>query len=126
MEVHPAHAAMKGKPMNRRKNRNLKRGGRLTLTVLLGLVVIVSLCLSGWYVYHQTAADLKNKEKDLKIALAKVDILQHRVAELHRNAAKHLEKKTTKKTYHKHIGRGRDDFLPDLFARDNLVGIAWH
>ena len=82
--------------MNRRKNRNPKRGGRLTLTVLLGLVVIVSLCLSGWYVYHQTAADLKNKEKDLKIALAKVDILQHRVAELHRNAAKHLEKKTVK------------------------------
>ena len=83
--------------MNRRKKRNPKRGGRLTLTVLLGLVVIVSLCLSGWYVYHQTAADLMSKEKDLKVALAKVDILQHRIAELHRNAAKNLEKKTVKR-----------------------------
>ena len=38
-----------------------------------------------------------SKEKDLKVALAKVDILQHRIAELHRNAAKNLEKKTVKR-----------------------------
>ena len=79
--------------MNRKRSK--KSGKRkITTTVLFGLIVIASLCLSGWYVYHQTAISLLDSKNDLKVAMAKVEILQSRIRALNENAVRNLEQKT--------------------------------
>ena len=78
--------------MNRKRSK--KSGKRkITTTVLFGLIVIASLCLSGWYVYHQTAISLLDSKNDLKVAMAKVEILQSRIRALNENAERNLEQK---------------------------------
>jgi hypothetical protein len=63
---------------------------------LFGMFAIIALCLSGWYIYHQTALSLLNTQKDLEVQRAKVKILQDRIRTLNENAERSLQDKTVK------------------------------
>ena len=63
---------------------------------LFGMFAIIALCLSGWYVYHQTALSLLNTQNDLQVQRAKVKILQNRIRTLNENAERSLQDKTVK------------------------------